>query len=139
MLDYSETLLEGANSIAKQHSYIYTDSEKMLLVSKNIGFYMERIEKYYLAIGIGLSSSINIRLMEDAILSFDKNIEDIMKYGTYTKRLNEDRKILYKYWQTNRSLIKRYKELFVSNIVELTTNRLERVAENFIVYHSKNQ
>lgn len=139
MLDYSETLLEGANSIAKQHSYIYTDSEKMLLVSKNIGFYMERIEKYYLAIGIGLSSSINIRLMEDAILSFDKNIEDIMKYGAYTKRLNEDRKTLYKYWRTNRSLIKKYKELFVSNIVELTTNRLERVAENFIVYHSKNQ
>ena len=139
MLDYSETLLEGANSIAKQHSYIYTDSEKMLLVSKNIGFYMERIEKYYLAIGIGLSSSINITLMEDAILSFDKNIDDIMKYGAYTKRLNEERETLYKYWQTNRSLIKKYKELFVSNIVELTTNRLERVAENFIVYHSKNQ
>ena len=111
----------------------------MLLVSKNIGFYMERIEKYYLAIGIGLSSSINITLMEDAILSFDKNIDDIMKYGAYTKRLNEERETLYKYWQTNRSLIKKYKELFVSNIVELTTNRLERVAENFIVYHSKNQ
>jgi hypothetical protein len=139
MLDYSETLLEGANSIAKQHSYIYTDSEKMLLTGKNIGFFMERIEKYYLAVGIGLSSSINIRLMKDAIRSFDKNIEGIMKYDSYPKSLNKKRELLYKYWLTNRSLIEKYKEFFVSNIVELTTDKLEKIAENFIVYHSKNQ
>ena len=139
MLDYSETLLEGANSIAKQHSYIYTDSEKMLLTSKNIGFFMERIEKYYLAVGIGLSSSINIRLMKDAIRSFNKNIEDVMKYDSYPKSLSKKRELLYKYWLTSRSLIEKYKEFFVPDIVELTTDKVEKIAVNFIVYHGKNQ
>ncbi|WP_457607283.1 hypothetical protein [Nitratifractor sp.] len=138
MLDYSETLLEGANSIAHEHSYVFNESEKMLMRSKNIGYLMERSAKYYLALGIGLGTEINKKQMNDAIGDLTKTIDVIEAYD-YPGELQEPKRRLRNFWGVTRSLFARDNELFVSNLMVLSSDEMEKIARNFVLYHRKNQ
>jgi len=141
MMDYSETLLEGANNIASQYKYVYSDSDKMFLTSKNIIFYLERILKYYMANGSGLSSKLNIEQMDSAISKLEDELKKIKEYEGYPDSLLNSRRELEKYWGINKRLIDKEKlnKIFVSNIMWLTDNKLEEIADLFVIYHSKNQ
>ena len=139
MLDYSETLLEGANNIAKQYKYVYSDSDKMFLNSKNFIFYLERILKYYFAQGLGLSSSITKEQMKEAIKEADKSLVAIENYQGYPESLLKNREEMTKYWSISKSLIDRENDIFVSNIMLLSDDKLEDLSELFVIYHSKNQ
>jgi len=141
MMDYSETLLEGANNIASQYKYVYSDSDKMFLTSKNIIFYLERVLKYYMANGSGLSSKLNREQMESAISKLEDELKKIKEYNGYPKSLLKSRNRLEKYWNINKKLIDKEKinKIFVSNIMLLTDKKLEEIADLFVIYHSKNQ
>ncbi len=140
MLDYSETLLEGANNIANQYKYVYSDSDKMFLNSKNFIFYTERILKYYMAIGLGLSSPLIKEQMNKSLTQAKFYLNTIVRYSGYPESLINSRKELTRYWNTNEKLIsKEDDKLFVSNIMVLTNNKLENIADLFVIYHSKNQ
>ncbi|WP_292660940.1 hypothetical protein [Nitratifractor sp.] len=138
MLDYSETLLEGANSIAAAHSYQFTPSEKMLMKSKSIDYLVERSAKYYMALGIGLGSEINRKQMADAVTSLEATIGEVESYA-YPPTMAESQKKLKSFWHVTKSLFDRQQKLFVSNIMVLSTNELESLASRFVLYHRKNQ
>ncbi len=139
MLDYSETLLEGANNIAKQYKYVYSDSDKMFLDSKNFIFYLERVLKYYMAEGLGLSSPLIKKQMQESIKGADEKLAEIQNYKSYPETLLKSRKELIGYWNTNKALIDKNNKLFVSNIMVLTDDKLEKITDLFVIYHSKNQ
>ena len=139
MLDYSETLLEGANNIANQYKYVYSDSDKMFLNSKNFIFYTQRVLKYYLAVGLKLASPIMIEQMKDAIKKAKSNLKTIEDYKGYPNSLIKSREEIKRYWRVSQSLIDKEKSLFVSNIMVLTDDKLEDLSGLFVIYHSKNQ
>ena len=138
MLDYSETLLEGANSIAKAHAYKFSESEKMLMLSKNTEFLAERGAKYYLALGIGLGTEVNRRQMKDAIENLEKNLRIIDQYS-YPSSMLKIRDELHRSWEVAKTFYHRLDKLFVSNLLVLSTDQLESLSNRFVLYHRKNQ
>jgi hypothetical protein len=136
MLDYSETLLEGANSIARAHSYTFSESEKMLMKGKRIEYLLERAAKYYLALGIGLGSEINRKQMRQSVEALEENVRELEAYD-YPTQMKKNQLLLRQSWEVAKSLFDREKEMFVSNLVLLSGNEVERITGEFILYHRK--
>ncbi len=136
MLDYSETLLEGANSIAKEYSYDFSNNEKMLMKSKQIEFLIERSAKYYMALGIGLKDDVNRKQMFKALKDTEADIQAIQAYD-YPKLMIPYKERMLGMWSVTKSLINRWKGLFASNLVVLAGKELESVTEQFVIYHRK--
>jgi hypothetical protein len=138
MLDYSETLLEGANSIAKEHSYDFSESEKMLMTGKSIEYLIERATKYYMALSIGLSSDVNKKQMKQSLEDIKKKIKIIKNYNKYPEKLLQNRAKLSESWKLVKDLFDK-KDLILTNIIVLSTNLMEDIIQKFILYHRKNQ
>ena len=136
MLDYSETLLEGANSIAREYTYRFTESEKMLIRSKQIEFLVERSAKYYMALQIGLNDEVNRRQMIQAMQKLEEGIKALKSYP-YPQSMTPYKERLLRAWSVTRSLIDRREKLFASNLLVLAGNETEQVAQQFVLYHRK--
>ncbi|WP_292656125.1 hypothetical protein [Nitratifractor sp.] len=136
MLDYSETLLEGANSIGKEYAYNYSENEKMLIKSKQVEFLVERSAKYYLALGAGLDNEINRRQMLQAVKELEQDLKEIENYP-YPLLLSPIKERLSQAWNVTKSLIDRRQKLFASNLLVLAGRETESVAEQFVIYHRK--
>ncbi len=138
MLDYSETLLEGANSIARAHRYNFSESEKMLMKGKKIEYLMERSAKYYMALGVGLGTEINRKQMDRAVEMLEKNLQDFEHYS-YPTQMKPYQTALRKSWDVTKSLFERQDKAFVSNIMMLAGDEVESITGQFILYHRKTQ
>ncbi len=138
MLDYSETLLEGANSIAKAHSYAFSKSEKMLIESKSIEYLMERSAKYYIALGIGLGTEVNRKQMHEALSDLQSRIAILEAYN-YPASMLKEKTALKSFWQVVKSFFDRQKKLFASNLMVLSTEEMENITRHFVAYYRKNQ
>jgi hypothetical protein len=138
MLDYSETLLEGANSIARAHNYEFTESEKMLMKGKRIEYLLERSAKYYMALGVGLGTEINRKQMMRAIETLEKNLEDIEAYD-YPAQMKKSQTSLRQSWEVTKSFFDRREKTFVSNLMVLSSEEMESITREFILYHRKTQ
>jgi DNA repair ATPase RecN len=139
MLDYSETLLEGANSIARKHTYEFNQNEKMLMYGKNIEFLAERGTKYYLAVGVGLGSKINREQMKESLDEMEKNLARIEAYGGYPSDLQSARSELKETYDVTSRIFAEEKKVFLSNLANLATRRIKSLTDLFILFHSKNQ
>jgi hypothetical protein len=138
MLDYSETLLEGANSIARAHNYEFTESEKMLMKGKKIEYLLERSAKYYMALGVGLGTEINRRQMNRALEMLEENVKDFESYN-YPNQMKREQQRLRASWDVTRSLFQRLEKMFVSNLLVLADSEMETITQAFILYHRKTQ
>ncbi len=138
MLDYSETLLEGANSIAAAHRYAFGESEKMLIQSKNIEYLTERSAKYYIALGVGLGSEVNRQQMNHALQDLETTLKGVLQHQ-YPSSMGNDTKALESIWNVRKNLYLRRKKVFVSNLVVLSTEEMENLAGHFVDYYRKNQ
>ncbi len=136
MLDYSETLLEGASSITKSHTYNFNENEKMLMTGKNVEFLLERSAKYYLALGAGMDSDINKQQMKEAIDELESNLQKIKTYN-YPTKLQTEKNKLGIYWGVIRSMMEQYNSMLLSNLVYLSTLKMKSMVDNFIIFHSK--
>jgi len=136
MLDYSETLLEGANSIAQAHSYDFTESEKMLMKGKKMEYLLVRSAKYYMALGVGLGSEINRRQMKDSISKLEQSITEFEQHN-YPPEMKKSQTLLRKSWETTKGLLNRQESLFVSNLVVLAAREMESITQAFVLYHRK--
>ncbi len=137
MLDYSETFLEGANSIEKAHLYAFSKEEKMIKISKEIKFLIERAAKYYMAINVGFDSPINNNQIDDSISKLDKNLGEIGQYS-YPINMKSKAEELLALWQTDKYFFKS-KELFLPNILQSSNMYLEKLISQISIFHSKNQ
>ena len=101
MLDYSETLLEGANSISQAHKYAFSKEEKMLMVVKKMEYLLERMAKYYMAFSIGFHTQTNREQLRDAMKSFEENLAKINAYS-YPYELQKYRSQINIFWEANK-------------------------------------
>jgi len=138
MLDYSEILLEGAESISKNIAYTPSKEEKMLMRMKDISFLIERMTKYYMAIAEGGDVINYAEMMTDSMQEIEKELSTLAEYPYSEKnlanlrRLNDDWGVLKKFYLD-------YKTLKVPSIVLLASDGVKKDAHVLELYHSKNQ
>jgi len=138
MMDYSETLLEGADSIAASHAYAFTKEEYMLIVTKKMEYLLERVMKYYIALHVGFNNITNKEQMQEAIAKFDENIKLIEAYD-YPKEIEPVEKRIVKGWEADKGFFARSDSLFIPKLMLLSTDQLEQLATQISLYHNKNQ
>ncbi len=138
MLDYSETILEGADSIAAAHTYQFTKEEKMLMVTKQMEYLLERMMKYYMALHTGFDNTTNREQMQEAITAFNTRLEKIKAYR-YTGDLTSVKQTVIEGWQVNDSFFKKSEVLFIPKLMILSTDYLENQIMKIALYHNQNQ
>lgn len=138
MLDYSETLLEGAESIANEHSYTFSKEEQMLINVKKMAYLIERITKYYMAFQVGFNDHNNVKQLRSAIASFDNELAKLDSYH-YSGENAKDLEVVKHYWPIARSFYLTLEKRRLSNILYISSQHLENVIGKLELYHSKNQ
>jgi len=138
MLDYSETLLEGADSIANSHKYDFSDEEKMLMVTKEMEYLLERVTKYYMAIHVGFNNSTNKEQMQESISKLEENIAQINKY-TYPAEFQKTQVKMNESWKANKSFFDQSEILFIPKLMFTSVDYMEDVVVQIALHHSKNQ
>jgi G3E family GTPase len=138
MLDYSETLLEGADSIAAAHAYDFTKEERMLMVTKQIDYLMERIMKYYMAVHVGFDNPTNRDQMHEAIADLNANLQRIEAYA-YPKEINTVKNEMINGWYIVGSFLGKSETLFIPKLMLMSTAYLETQIGQIALYHSQNQ
>jgi hypothetical protein len=138
MLDYSETILEGADSIALAHKYDFSSSEKMLMVAKKINYLLERVMKYYIAIHAGYNTPTNKEQMQVAIESITRNLKILNNYK-YPKDLKSIQNAINEAWSTNSYYLGNSEKLFIPKLMSISVNYMEDLVTEIKIYHSKNQ
>lgn len=138
MLDYSETIVEGADSISSTYNYDFTKEENMWMVTKKIIYLLERVTKYYMAVNSGFDNITNKEQLEDTIDKLNENLATINKYP-YPKILKKDIDNMNVSWSENRIFLTKSKDLFIPVIMFVSISYLENIINKISLYHSKNQ
>lgn len=138
MLDYSETLLEGADSIASAHKYDFSEEEKMLMITKEMGYLLERVTKYYMALHTGFNNKTNKEAMQDSISQFEKNIQIINLYEYPSEESAQQVKMNVS-WEANKKFLAESDDLFIPKLMFVSVEHLENVVSKIALHHSKNQ
>ena len=138
MLDYSEILLEGAESISSNLKYEPTLEEKMLIKMKDISFLIERMTKYYMAILTEEESGSYVEGLTESMQKMEDDLVSLDSYSYPEENLN-DLATLKNNWNTLKKFYLNYKSSKLPNIVLLASNEVRRNAVVLETYHSKNQ
>ena len=138
ILDYSESFLEGANSIASVHIYAFSDEEKMLMLMKELEYLLERVSKYYIASHLNLDTLNNFELMTRAISKVEVIVKDINSYN-YPENLADTRIKMNGAWKTHKEFLYKSQKLFLPNLLQSSTKNIEVIIETMALYHKKNQ
>ncbi len=138
MLDYSEILLEGAESISQNLNYKPTIEEMMLIKMKDISFLIERMTKYYMAILTEKDSTSYAEGLADSIKKMETDLISLNNYNysadnmTHLTKLKSD-------WNALKKFFDNYQTLKLPSIVLLASNEVRDSALVLETYHSKNQ
>jgi len=138
ILDYSESFLEGANSIASVHTYAFSDEEKMLMSMKEFEYLLERVSKYYVASNLNLDKVNNFEHMVDGILKIDTILKNVETYN-YPKELEKESHEMKMIWKRHREFLYKSEKLFLPNLLESSSKNLEKIIQDITLYHKKNQ
>lgn len=138
MLDYSETLLEGADSIAASHRYDFSQEEKMLMLTKKLSYLMERVMKYYMATHVGFDNSTNKEQLQDAIEEVERSLHEVARYP-YNREMQVAQREILRAWYSHKTFLEKSKTLFIPKLMFTSTYYMEEVLAKLELYHSKNQ
>jgi len=137
ILKYSELLLEGAKSIAKEHKYNFSKEEKILMQSKEIQYLIERAIKYYMAFQIGLNKKNNYKKMTRAIEDIDENMKEIAIYS-YPYQLEKKLIEVDRVWKINKDFLIRVNQYSIPYLLLSTTEHIKKLLKDIEQYHKKN-
>jgi hypothetical protein len=138
MLDYSETLLEGADSIANAHMYDFSGEEKMLMITKKIEYLLERVMKYYIAVHVGFNTPTNQEQMKQAITQIEESLVEISLYN-YPEEIQTVQENLTQSWKANRIFLNKSDSLFIPKLMFASVIYMTEMINQIALYHNKNQ
>jgi len=138
MLDYSETLLEGADSIAAAHAYDFSSEERMLMATKQMEYLIERIMKYYMALHVGFDNPTNQEQMHKSIAQFGNKLRDIEVYS-YPVEIETVKGKVLESWYANGRYFGKSETLFIPKLMLMSTAYLEDLIVKIALYHNQNQ
>jgi len=137
MLDYSETLLEGADSIGRTYAYAFSKEEKMLVNAKNVKYLLERIVKYYMALYHGYNRENNQKNLEEAIENLVSYFGEINRYA-YPKKIQNARSKMAIVWERDKEILKSIDRYFIPSLLFDSVVYMEDKIDILALYHSQN-
>ena len=124
MLDYSEVILEGAESISKNIKYLPSAKEGVLIKIQDISFLIERVTKYYMAIVID-SDTINYpEILSDAINKIEDDLSYLDKYNYSSETISLLNKVK-KDWLVLKRYYLQHNEMKIPHIILLASSKIE--------------
>lgn len=136
VLDYTETLLEGSESILK-HNVGKTRS--MLQIVEEMDFLLERAAKYYIAFRAGYTDAINIKQAKNAVKNFETLLAKVQEHTYPGSITNGPVKKLLKYWPVSKNFYLGIKKSELPTIVFISTKHMKSALTQLIEYHKKNK
>ncbi len=98
IIDYSDSLLEGAEFIARKHMH-KQDTEEVLLVSvEQLFFLLERINKIYIAYQAGFKDYNNVVQLKQAVQDFEIGLAKLNAYTKYSESALVARNKINEFW-----------------------------------------
>jgi len=138
ILDHSETLLEGADSIENMHTYDFSEEEKMIMLAKRFEYLTQRVLKYYVALNSGFDNSTNRDYFSESLNKVESNVLKLSEYE-YPTDIKVFQTDLIKYWKINRDLLNSKDKIFIPKLMFISISHLEDIIAKLELYHSKNQ
>lgn len=136
MLDFSESLLEGASLIG-QKLFQKNDTDHAGLVTvKQMEFLLERINKYYIAHKAGFKDYNNVVQLEKAVTLFEADLKKVNTYS-YPASLRPNIEKINKFWPIAKGFYLGIEKGSLPIIVMSSTNNLERALHSLQAYHMK--
>ncbi|HIP62314.1 MAG TPA: hypothetical protein EYG98_07125 [Sulfurovum sp.] len=138
ILDYTESLLEGSDLIAKQS--ISKKDNKNLEMLERVGemkYLLERAAKYYIAFRAGYTDTVNVEQANSAVQEFSSLLEGIKSHPYPTEIQNGSVKKLLKYWAVSKNFFLGIKKSKLPSIVFISTKHMDAALENIAEYHRK--
>lgn len=137
MLDYSETLLEGADSIGQTYAYAFSKEEEMLVASKNLSYLLERIMKYYMALYSGYDNQQNKENLYASVSKLNDYLGKINAYE-YPEEIKKIRHNINDVWHRDDQILRDAGRYFIPMLLADTVRYLEQNIRTVALYHSQN-
>lgn len=134
MIDYSESLVEGADFIVGQHADKQDAEERLLVSVEHLLFFLERINKFYIAYQAGFDDYNNIVQLKKTVKDFETTLAKINAYTQYTERQLTSRNKINKFWPIAKEFFIDIEKGSLPVIVLASVEQLEKelkVLENF--------
>ena len=135
MIDFSESLLEGADFISTRHGDEKDSEVSMLAEVDNLLFLLERVNKYYIAHKAGLKDYNNVVQLENAVTAFEKGLAKINSYGRYPSLVQDSVKKINQFWPIAKEFYLGVQQNALPVIVLASTDRLEQEVKTLAKFH----
>ncbi|NKQ39969.1 MAG: hypothetical protein HF962_00140 [Sulfurovum sp.] len=138
VLDFSEALTEGAENISNSIRYDFTFEEKMFMRSKNIGYLVEKLSKYYMVLASDIDKTTIQEKVKQTIGLVEDDMNQMRQY-IYPKNLDKKKQDIAKFWELNKYYYTTIDSLKIPSIVLLSTSGLQDIMNKIAIHHGKGE
>ncbi|MCI5166961.1 MAG: hypothetical protein D3903_12925 [Candidatus Electrothrix sp. GM3_4] len=138
MIDYSESLLEGAEFIAKRRTHRNKNEEAMLISVGHSLFLLERINKFYITYQADFKDYNNVVQLKQAVQSFEITLAKINTYTKYTDNTLANRNKINEFWPVAKAFFVDIQKGALPVIVLSSVEKLENEFKDLKDFHHKN-
>jgi len=137
MLDFSATLLEGAEEIAKNHRQLNNINETLLVDVERMEFLLERINKYYIAHYAGIKDEVNVTQLRKAVAEFEVDLKEISNFQGYHASQQTSLRKIKTFWPIAKRFFLGIEQGSLPVIVLASSSSLERELEKLKSFFHK--
>jgi len=136
MIDFSESLLEGADFLSGKYGGQAKSGEAgMLAEVDNLLFLLERVNKYYIAHKAGFKDYNNVVQLQKAVEDFETGLAKINNYGRYPESVQESVKKINQFWPVAKEFYLGVQQNALPVIVLASTDKLEKEVKTLANFH----
>lgn len=137
MIDFSESLLEGADFLSGVYGKGAKGEAGMLAEVENQLFLLERVNKYYIAHKAGFKDHNNVVQLQKAVEDFEKGLAKIKSYGGYSDLAKESVAKINQFWPVAKEFYLGVQENALPVIVLASTDKLEKEISTLHEFHQQ--
>ena len=138
VLDFSEALAEGSETIAHTIHYNFSFEDKMFIRSKNIEYLMEKLAKYYMILNSDIDKKAILDRLKQTVTEVEKEMKIIQQY-TYPNVLDTKKKDILKLWNINKHYYAAIDSIKIPSIILLSTQGLRNMMSQIAIHHGKGE
>ena len=136
MMDFSESLLEGAKFFAAEHKQqAQGEEETMPAEVERQLFLLERINKYYISHKAGFRNDNNVIQLAQSVANFENGLDKINGYKHYPTSAQESVAKINKLWPTAKEFYLGIQQGALPVIVLAATDKLEAEFHVLLKHH----
>jgi hypothetical protein len=135
MIDFSESLLEGANVLASKHLKGGSAEETMMVEVERLNFLLERINKYYIAHHAGFTDYNNVVQVQQAVKDFETSLAKVNAHNGYPDSVKGNVKNINQFWPVAKEFYLGVQKNALPVIVLASTDKLEKEISQIEKHH----